>query len=518
MQLGLGAALATVWAGRALAQDSPQAPAPAIDLQNFDFEALSSAMRAKAGQAYVEQPSQLPQVLLDLTYDEHRMVRFRPDHALWRDQPVSFQLQAFYPGSYFKDTARIFVGDGKVFQEQHFTGADFEYRAPLDPSTFQGIDLPGVAGFRLHYPLQRPDVFDELVTFLGASYFRALGSGTRYGLSARGLAINTATSDSEEFPRFTTFYIVRPKAGDNQIQIYAEMDSPSVTGAFAFTLVPGEQTIVDVTARLYFRAEVQRLGVAPLTSMFFFGEHDHGARDDFRPEVHDSDGLVIYRANGERLWRPVRNPAELALSHLAEVSPRGFGLIQRDRDFSHYEDLEARYDLRPSLMIEPLSDWGSGAIELVEIPSANEANDNIVAFWVPEDKPKAGSSYEFRYRMRWGLEVETFDRLAHVSDTFAGAGGNAVDEPQPNFRRFAINFRGGTVANLPDGVAPEPIVEVSEKARVNHVALDRLPDGGWRLAIELERTESGPVEIRAKLSMMQRIVSETFLYQWTGSV
>ncbi|RYE86397.1 MAG: glucan biosynthesis protein D, partial [Hyphomicrobiales bacterium] len=259
----------------------PAAPAPGAEttvIDNFDFESFSAMMRKRAETPYVENEAALPEALTNLTYDEHRAIRFRPDHALWQGDPLSFQLQAFYPGARVSDTTRIYLGDGKRFELKAFSGADFEYRAPLDPTIFQRITLPGVAGFRLHYPLQRPDYFDELVTFLGASYFRALGMGNRYGLSARGLAINTATQTAEEFPHFSAFYIVKPEPGVNTIQLYAELDSPSLTGAYAFTITPGPETLIDVTARLNFRNAVDRLGVAPLTSMFTFGENDRRNR------------------------------------------------------------------------------------------------------------------------------------------------------------------------------------------------------------------------------------------------
>ncbi|GGE17197.1 glucans biosynthesis protein G [Aureimonas endophytica] len=486
-------------------------------VENFDFESFSAMMRRRASQPFVETPIQLPDLLAKLSYDEHRAIRFIPDHALWRSDPANFQLQAFYPGAQARDLTRIFVGDGKRFQLQTFTGADFEYRAPLDPTKFQNLVLPGIAGFRLHYPLQRPDYFDELVTFLGASYFRALGMNTRYGLSARGLAINTATQTPEEFPRFSAFYIVKPGPGENDIRIFAELDSASLTGAYAFTISPGPQTVMEVTARLYFRNAVDRLGVAPLTSMFTFGENDRRLRDDFRPEVHDNDGLSIHRRNGERLWRPLRNPEALALSYFQEASPVAFGLLQRDRDFSHYEDTESRYEVRPSLMIEPIGDWGKGMIELVEIPTKAEINDNIVAFWVPEKRPEAGSQYEFRYRMRWGLAAEAPYILAQVQGTFGGPGGNPAEEKPSDTKLFAINFEGGTIASLPLDTKLDPIVDVPDSAELVHVALDRLPSGGWRMAIELRRKSDVPVELRAKLSMSQRIVSETWLYQWTGA-
>lgn len=491
-----------------------QAPSETVKtVENFDFESFSAMMRRRAEAPYADARPALPEALVKLTPDEHRAVRFRPDQALWRGDPVNFQLQAFYPGALIRDTTRIFVGDGKRFDLQEFSGEDFEYPAPLDPTRFQSLGLPGAAGFRLHYPLERPDNFDELITFLGASYFRALGMGTRYGLSARGIAINTATQSAEEFPRFSTFYIVKPAPNANEIRLFAELDSPSLTGAYAFTVIPGPQTVVDVTARLYFRSAVDRLGVAPLTSMYASGENDRGDRDDFRPEVHDSDGLAIHRAGGERLWRPLRNPEELALSYFQEISPGAFGLIQRDRRFSSYEDIHARYDLRPSLMVEPLGDWGRGMVELVEIPTRSEANDNIVAFWVPEKRPEAGSHYEFRYRMRWGLEAQMPDGRARVADTNVGVGASSATS-----RRFALNFTNGTINQLPPDALLDPIIDLPENARLVQSGLGRLPDGGWRLSLEIEKTNSAPAELRAKLSMLQRIVSETWLYQWTGSV
>ncbi|WP_102961070.1 glucan biosynthesis protein [Mangrovicella endophytica] len=500
-------------------QPAAPAPAPAAEPAPFDFEALSAKMLQLSQQPFQLPESQLPEEVATLNYDEHRAIRFRPDHAQWLNDPVNFQLQAFYPGWVFKDTTQIFIGDGKTFEPKVFSSSDFEYRPPLDPSRFQPINLSGVAGFRLHAALDRPDYFDELVTFLGASYFRALGMGTRYGLSARGLAINTATGSPEEFPRFTAFYVTRPQPGETTLRLMAELDSESLTGAYAFTITPGPQTVMDVTTRLYFRKAVDRLGVAPLTSMYYFGENAEG-HDDFRPEVHDSDGLAIHRQNGDRLWRPLNNPEKLSMSYFQESSPSAFGLLQRDRTFSHYEDVEARYDLRPSLMIEPLGDWGRGSIELVEIPTPSEVNDNIVAFWVPDEKPDAGSAYEFRYRMRWGLDVQAPDGLARVGGSFVGVGGNAadLDKGTPTTRRFAINFIGGTARNLPIGTPIDPVVDVSANAKIIHVGVDRLPDNGWRLSLELEKLDSEPVELRAKLSMLQRIISETWLYQWTGAV
>nr|WP_245396521.1 glucan biosynthesis protein G [Jiella sonneratiae] len=529
MKLGLvaacGAALPLRYRGHgsAFAQEAQPAQdggAPSIgtEAKPFDFDALSAAMQERAKEDYKAPESTLPDVVANLSYDQHRAIRFRPEQALWRAEPGEFHLQAFYPGWVFKDTTKIFIGTGGVYRQHVFDASDFEYRPPLDPSAFQSLKLDGVAGFRIHAPLQRPDYFDELVTFLGASYFRALGTGTRYGLSARGLAINTATSETEEFPRFTAFYIDQPQPADGSIRIMAELHSQSLTGAYLFVITPGHTTTIDTTCRLYPRTDITRLGIAPLTSMYFFGENDHSDHDDFRPEVHDSDGLYVVRANGEELWRPLKNPQTLALSYLQESSPRAFGLLQRDRDFSHYEDAEARYDVRPSLLIETIGNWGNGTIELVEIPTDSEVNDNIVAFWVPEAKVTAGTPLEFRYNMRWGLATQDPTLMARVAGTYVGVGGNAAEaKDNPTSRRFAINFSGGTIQNLPADAKLEPQVDVPSNARLLDSSLSRLPDGGWRLSLEIEREDSQPVELRVKLSMLQRIVSETWLYQWTST-
>lgn len=531
LKYGLSGTLALLWS-QARAQDPNAAPAPApdaavatppaapppvtVDLNAFSFDALSAAMRNRAAVAYQPPTDTLPQPIEDLDYDGYRRILYRRDQTIWANEALNFQMQAYFPGFLYKDTTKLFLGNGTQFQPQVFSGANFEFLAPLDPSNYQSLQLPGVAGFRLNYPLDRPDLYDELVSFLGASYFRALGMDNRYGLSARGLALNTATATAEEFPRFTSFYIVKPQPGEETIQIFAELDSPSLAGAYSFTLKPGTQTIIDVVARLFFRNEVERLGVAPLTSMYHFGENDHNGREDFRPEVHDSDGLFLLRPNGERLWRPLKNPDELALSYFGETSPKMFGLLQRDRDFSHYEDVEAHYELRPSLMIEPMGDWGRGLVQLVEIPTESEVNDNIVAFWVPEEKPKAGSQFEFRYRMHWGFLEEAQTHQAIVAGTYAGVGGNGADTADTALRRFEINFAGGTAENLPADAVITPIVDVPETARLVHSGIARLPGGGWRLSIELEKLDATPVELRAKLSFNQRIVSETWLYQWTG--
>ncbi len=497
---------------RSFAQEAPaegQAQEPLI----FSYDWLTETMRARAAESHVEPEVALPGPLADLSYDGHRAIRFFPDRALWKDA-APFELQAFHMGWLFKQPVRIFeVAEGQA-REVKFTGRDFEYREPLDPAQFADVEMPGVAGFRLHYPLNRPDIKDELVAFLGASYFRALGRGTLYGLSARGLAVNTATANGEEFPRFSDFYIERPTRDGGAITIYAAMESPSLTGAYAFRVTPGQATSMEVTARLFIRRDIERFGVAPMTSMFLYAENNRHAFDDYRPQVHDSDGLMITRANGEQLWRSLNNPKVLATSFFLENAPRAFGLYQRDRDFDRYQDADAHYERRPSLRVEPIGDWGKGAVQLVEIPSNLEVNDNIVAFWVPEAPVTAGQELEYRYLLTWGDLPRDDDALARVIALRSGIGGVSGVESDGTTRKFVVDFQGGPLGNLP------PDSEVTAKANISQgeivsSAISRI-DGTdiWRLALDIRPAGSDPVEMNAHLAFATQRLSETWLYQW----
>ena len=293
------------------------------------------------------------------------MIRFLPDHALWRADRLPFQLQFFHRGFYYANRVDIFeVKDGLatpiIYSPEMFSFGD--QPAP-------DVKNLGFAGFRIHGPINRPDYFDEIGVFLGASYFRAVAKGQDYGLSARGLSINTADPKGEEFPNFRTFWVERPAKGATSIVVHALLDSESAAAAYRFTIRPGETTIYDIEVTLFPRVQIEQIGLASLTSMYFFGANDRGGVDDFRPEVHDSDGLAIQNGRGEQIWRPLDNPADLQVSAFVDNNPRGFGLMQRERDFRTYEDLEARYEKRPSAFVEPIGDWGEGVVHLVEIPT-----------------------------------------------------------------------------------------------------------------------------------------------------
>ena len=254
-------------------------------------------------------------------------------------------------------------------------------------------DNLGFAGFRIHYPINKPDYHDEVAVFVGASYFRAVGQRMNYGLSARGLAIDTVLPSGEEFPYFRKFWIHEPQPDAKEISLYALLDGPSVAGAYHFVIHPGKETVIDVKLTLFLRKPVAKLGIAPMTSMFHHGENSYAkVMDDFRPEIHDSDGLMIATATGEWIWRPLVNPKTLLVNSFQVNNPAGFGLSQRDLDFDHYQDLESNYENRPSLWISPVGNWGEGRVELIQIPTDKEVYDNIVAFFVPSKLPEKGEA------------------------------------------------------------------------------------------------------------------------------
>ncbi|MEM8731953.1 MAG: glucan biosynthesis protein G, partial [Pseudomonadota bacterium] len=398
-----------------------------------------------------------------------------------------------------------------------FSTEDFEYD---DASAVPGGALPGVAGFRLHTPLNRADIFDELVVFQGASYFRGLGRGNTYGLSARGLALNTALPEGEEFPRFSRFWVERPLSEDRSVTLYAALDSPSVTGAYRFVITPGANTTMDVTARVFVRQDVAEIGIAPLTSMFLFGGADRGPFDDFRLAVHDSEALVINGGDGATLYRPLTNPPQLGNAYFDARGMQSFGLVQRARAFEDYLDAEAQYGKRPSLMVEPLGDWGPGSVRLVEIPSDLEVNDNIVAYWVPEGVGAAGTAVDLSYRLHWGLTPPGAQpaNLARVVRTLAGEGGVAGVERDPDAnadsRKFVIDFAGGLLGTLPGNAALSPEVW-AQGGEVIGTALSQVAGKDiWRLVVELRADPGAIVEVRAAIAGFDRTLSETWAYQW----
>lgn len=481
----------------------------------FSFDWLDERMREAATVEYVAE-TDAPDFITNLDYDSYRKIQFNPKRARWQDDDVLFRVHAFHPGWLYKQTVAIHEVIEGIQTPMAFSTDDFIYYGDLALQVPQHMELPGVAGFRLNTPLNRADLFDELVSFVGASYFRALARDNSYGLSARGLAINTGLGGEEEFPRFTEFWLERPKVGQENVVLYASLDSPSCTGAYRFVIRPGAETIIDVTAKLHFRRDVEQLGVAALTSMFLFDEKNRNSFDDYRPQVHDSNALMVVRTDGDVLWRPLNNPPRLASTYLNEPNLKAFGLIQRDREFGDYQDAGAHYHDRPSVLIEPQGSWGEGAIRLVEIPSDLEGNDNIVSFWVPAEKPRAGESREYAYRLRWGaLATDRDGDRAWIVSTLAGQGGTSgVSGTKSSLRKFVIDFDGGLMANLPEDAEMEPVVTLSN-GQIQHIALSKVQDTTkWRLVIDVDGENEQLLELVAHVAGYGRKLTETWIYQW----
>ena len=366
---------------------------PAAGTPEAVFAQVISQARAAAAKPFQPNESVLPESLRQLNYDSYRKITFRKERSLWHEADEPFQVQFFHPGYLFNHPVVIHeVVDGAV------------RTVPFDPKYFryQGVaptppPMPGFAGLRVLYPLNQPKRLDEVISFLGTNYFRALGAGQIYGMSARGIAIDTAENLTEEFPVFREFWLCRPAAGAETMELFAFLDGPSVTGAYRFLVTPGAATQVEIEAHLFFRQAVQALGIAPLTSMFWRGENDPLPPNDKRPEVHDSDGLLI----GDTDWHPLRAVEKVTTQIFPMKNPTAFGLLQRDRDPAHYRDREAHYERRPGVRVEPLGDWGEGAIHLLQWPAGNEYNDNVVVFWQPQKMPQAGENLIFKYRLHW---------------------------------------------------------------------------------------------------------------------
>ena len=471
------------------------------------FDEVARRAAALAATPYVPPPKTAPPADGEkLDYDQYRDIRFRPARALWRDEGLPFEVQFFHPGFLNTETVKIneALADGSV-RSVPFDAADFDYGHNKTPSHALAS---GFAGFRLHYPINRADHKDEVIVFLGASYFRAVGRDQRYGLSARGLAIDTVGAHGEEFPRFVEFWLEKPVPGASSIAIDALMDSPGLAGAYRFIVTPGAETVVDVQARLVLRRGVGTLGLAPLTSMFFSGE-DQPQPDDFRPEVHDSDGLMIASGTGEWLWRPLVNPHQVLTTSFAVPSLKGFGLMQRDRAYTSYEDDEARYELRPSAWVEPVGDWGPGRVELVQLNTIDESNDNVVAYWVPESLPPPGRPLDLAWRMHWQGDVQQRPPSAWTVQSRVG---HSFAQLAQGERQVIVDFTGPALEKLPADAPVKGEVTAVANADLGLVNVYRNDATGmWRLSLRYTpRDPAQPVELRAFLRNGQNTLTETW--------
>jgi glucans biosynthesis protein len=471
----------------------------------FDGSTVRMLAHAVAQHPFEKPSTTLPAPIAHLDFDAYRGIRYRKDRALWAGQNLRFTAEFLPRGFLFPERVDMFVvADGK---------ADY---VPYDPDIFDYADPKlkvadnlGYSGVRLHTPLNRPDYFDEVCVFQGASYFRAVAKGQTYGLSARGLAIGTGSPKGEEFARFRAFWLERPQPGADAIVVHALLDTPSAAGAYRFTIRPGQTTIFDVESVLYPRTDITEPGIAPLTGMFDFDANNHNRFDDWRPAAHDSDGISFWTGGGEQIWRALNNPVDLQFTAFTDTNPRGFGMMQRKRAFADYRDLALNYQSRPSLFIEPVGAWNEGFVDLIELPSPNEVNDNMVAFWRPKDKLSAGGEFAFTYRMHWGWDCPLPTDLGRAVDTRIGAG------PDPHSRQIVIDFAGNAVKSLQ---ADSLKVDIgASKGSIRNVVSEPNPDiGGWRLIFDLEPGGERLIDLHARiLDQSGKPLSETWIYRWT---
>ncbi|RUQ34732.1 MAG: glucan biosynthesis protein D [Candidatus Competibacteraceae bacterium] len=479
----------------------------------FSWDGLRDTARQLANAPYILPGDARPSWLAAMDYDDYQALNtFRKDHSLWTGGDLPFQARFFHLGLYFHQPVSLYEVANGLARPIPFSTQMFDYGPRVKDKVPAQVGDLGFAGFRVN---TRADWDRDMFAFLGASYFRAVGATKQYGLSARGLAIDTAMNHPEEFPAFRSFWLERPTADATTLTLYALLDSPSITGAYAFVITPGDTTIMEINTQLFPRRPIERLGIAPMTSMFQCGENDRRTADDFRPEIHDSDGLALWTGTGEWIWRPVLNPHYIRVNSFVDDNPRGFGLLQRDRDFAHYQDDGAFYNKRPSLWVEPLGHWGQGAVQLIELPTADETFDNIVAFWNPAKPIQPGQELNFQYRLYWGAQPPTQPAVATVVATRIGKGGIPGQKTSTPSRKFVIDFQGGRLNQLPKDAKPEVMITTSRGQLSDVAARPILETDLWRCHFDLSASGSEPVDLRCYLRDAQGALTETWLYQWS---
>lgn len=485
----------------------PAAAQPAADNSYaFSFDTLLEEAKRRAQKPYSPQRSTLPAGSDKLSPEQYRSIHFNPDAGIWRSDDVPFRLELLRSGNNLQSVAvTVSTVENGMAQDLVATPAMFDI-GPSLPQLGSKVSLP-LSGFRVRSQINSKKVWDEFLVFQGASYFRAVAQHLLYGLSARGLAINTAEPSGEEFAAFTHFWVERPEPRAKSIVIYALLESASATGAYRFTVQPGVETLMDVELTVFPRAEMRVVGIAPLTSMFLFDQTNRGRLDDYRPEVHDSDGLMIESNSGEQIFRQLANPIQLQVSSFTTQPPKGFGLVQRSRQQSDFQDFENQYERRPSAWVEPNGDWGPGAVELVEIPSGRESNDNIVAFWRPARGLTPNHPAHFAYRITWLAEPALPKGMGKVVATRSGA---SLDGKR---RVFLLDFVGA--GEKIDGLRLDL---AASRGKISNATL--MSNGavhGLRASFEIDPNDADLIELRLRVMRGDKPVTETWLYRWSAT-
>lgn len=464
------------------------------------FSTLQDLARRTAHEPFVPRAS-LPQKLAALSYDQYQSITFRPDRGIWYHTGLPFWLETFHRGFVQRDRITLSILEGGQAKQIPFSRSDFNYETDLRESA--EIANSGHAGFKVagRFPGQADG--QEMLTFLGSSYFRARSAQTLYGTSARGLAVNIALNQDEEFPFFKSFWVTRPNPSDTTIQILALMDSPSLVGAYQFDFQPDKiESKLSVRCSIFFRGTPEKVGIAPLTSMWMWGDGLQGPAKDARPSVHDSDGLLIRDDRGWT-WRPFARQSYPSVSKFEINELRGFGLMQRNRAFYHYDDHNAHYEKRPSVYVHPRSDWGPGTIELLELPGAHEGVDNIAAYWIPQRKLTPRTPLDLRYDVSFFPGDHGSERgIARATDLAIDRGGKSITA--------TVRFSGELLRE--QRIENTTILVQTTRGNVISKSLDALDSGDWKVTLELEPTEKAPVEISMTLMDHEKRLSEHFMY------
>ncbi len=502
-------------------------PCQAYEKAEVTLDYVAKKAEQRAHKPFHSPRADLPAVLKadKLDYDKYREIEFRHDKALWAAEKLPFRIEFFHPGYLYEEPIHLYEFTLTHVQPIRFVQDFFNYRSltianQIPPDT-------GYAGFRVLCPLNVEDRWDELGAFQGASYFRLLGKNQRYGQSARGLALDCGETDRpEEFPIFTDWWLGKPHRDDDELKLYAILDSVSCVGAYSFLIRPGETTIAEVEAILYFRDEVtvreadlgrkpiKTMGLAPLTSMFWFSDASERKFQDYRQGVHDSDGLLMKMDNGEILWRPLVNPASMKHQRFYAKNIRGFGLMQRDRDFADYQDLFNFYNLVPSVWVEPRGYWGEGEVNLVELSTHYEGLDNVVAFWDPKTKAQPLQPYRFAYTLYWTMETD----MKGLSPNKVVATRVGLDAGDATRHQFAIDFAGPSLSSIPENAPPQAIASCSDNAAIVYNEVFRNPYANtWRVMLKMQPKpgNNDDVDLRCTLKKGEEVVSETWTYHWS---
>lgn len=489
--------------GLAMAQTGDAASETAAGGVSFAEDHVRNLAEKLAAGDFVRPKADVPPPFNDLTPEQYRDIRLRSKAVVWRGEGLGFELRPLAMGWLYDAPVELWIVSGGEAQRLTADEASFAFGKSIENAPKEAPF--GFSGFRVSGMVNRADAIDEFVSFQGASYFKAVGQDQGYGLSARGLAVETARPGGEEFPFFRGFWIERPKPGARDVVIHALLDCQSVAGAYKFVVRPGRDTVVDVEATLYPRRALKHVGLAPLTSMYFFGTAQRRIGGDYRSAVHNSEGLAVINGNGERLWRPLTNPKMLQTSAFVDKNLKGFGLIQRSRTFETFQDVDARFEQRPSAWIEPNGDWGSGFVELIEIPAREEIHDNIVVYWKPAQALEPGKGHQFAYRVTWGKGIPVVWSGAWVKQTRIGArGGRAT---------FAVDFVGPSVSGLDE----LPTADLGASAgATSRLVVERLPGAqGFRVRFDLDSAGTELIELRLGLRVANQLISESWLYRWT---